>query len=504
MRNNRWLALFAVLLAVLAVGMDVTILSVALPTLAIALHASETTLQWFSSAYTLSLVAMMLPAGFLGDRFGRKRVMIGALVLFGIGSALCAYAPSAAVFTAARVILGIAGAAVAIMALSSMLVLFTEDERPKAVGVWAAFNFIALPVGPILGGWLLSHVWWGWVFLINVPVALIGLLAVLWLVPESRSSAQPSLDLPGIVLSAAGLVAFTYGLITAGQSGWTSSSALLKMAIGVVLLALFVLWEGRLSRTAAASPLIDSELFTSRTFTWGVVLLLLLTMPMIGILFTMPQYFQAILAVDAQGSGLRLLALVLGLIVGAGVSDRLGRRAGMRWTVATGFALLAAGLALGSGMAASSAYLFIGGWMALAGAGMGVALSSLVSGALGEVSTEQGGVASGLMQTLKNLGAPFGAAVLGSILSSAYKAGIVARHLPSTFAPVAKQSVFAGLALAHSLASPAMAQAVEKAFVHGIDLSLVLAAVISVLGALMAIIFLPAKVARKARGATAT
>lgn len=503
MRNNKWVALAAVLLAVLAVGMDVTILSVALPTLATALHASETTLQWFSSAYTLALVAMMLPAGFLGDRYGRKLVMIVALLLFGFGSALCAFAPSAAIFTFARVILGVAGAAVAIMALSSMLVLFAQDERPKAVGAWAAFNFIALPVGPVLGGWLLSHAWWGWVFLINVPVALIGLGAVLWFVPESRSSTRPSIDLNGTLLSAAGLVAFTYGLVTAGQAGWSSGAALPWIAAGLALLICFVLWEGRLSRISGATPLIDRGLLASPAFTWGIILLLLLTIPMIGVLFTMPQYFQAILGVDAQGSGLRLLALVLGLILGAGLSDRINRKAGMRWTSAIGFSVLAVGLALGSGMVLSSSYLHIGLWMALAGIGMGIALASIVSGALGNVSAEQGGVASGLMQTLKNLGAPLGAAVLGSILSSAYKAYMDARHLPAAIAPVAKQSVFAGLAVAKGLHSPALAHYVENAFVHGTDLSLAWAAAISVAGAAMAVVFLRTKPERKADDATA-
>ena len=491
MRKNSWLALSAVLLAVLAVGMDVTILSVALPTLATALHASETTLQWFSSAYTLALVAAMLPAGFLGDRYGRKLVMVVALLLFGGGSALCAFAPSPAVFTAARVVLGVAGAAVAIMALSSLLVLFDERERPKAVGAWAAFNFIALPVGPILGGWLLSHAWWGWVFLINVPVALVGLVAVMFLVPESRSSNPPALDVPGIALSVAGLVAFTYGLISAGQSGSSSASAIFELAAGIVLLFLFARWESRLARTPARTPLVDRGLLTSRTFLWGVLLLLVLTMPMIGVLFTMPQYFQAILAVNAEGSGLRLLALVAGLIVGAGVSGRLERRGGMRVTVATGFLLLAAGLALGATMAPGTGYTVIGLWMALAGAGMGVALTSIVSGALGEVSSERGGMASGILQTLKNLGAPFGAAVFGSVLASRYDAVVAVAHLPAATLGMARQSVFAGMAVARTLHQAGFLQTVQSAFVQGTDASLVVSAAIAVVGAIAAVAFLP-------------
>src|SRR6266581_5034 len=185
--NRRWWALGALTLAVLAVGLDGTVLSVALPTLATTLHASESDLQWFSSGYLLVLAAMMLPAGLLGDRFGRKKVMLIALILFGIGSAACAYAPSAGAFIVARVVLGLAGAGVIVMALSALTVLFTKEERPRAVGIWAAANFLALPLGPILGGWLLTNYWWGWVFLINVPVVVIGMVAASMLLPESRA-----------------------------------------------------------------------------------------------------------------------------------------------------------------------------------------------------------------------------------------------------------------------------------------------------------------------------
>src|SRR5437588_1193345 len=214
--NRRWWALGALTLAVLAVGLDGTVLSVALPTLSSALHASESDLQWFSSGYLLVLAAAMLPAGLLGDRYGRKTVLLGALALFGAGSAACAYAPSVAAFIAARVVLGLAGAGIVVMALSALAVLFSEKERPRAVGVWAAANFLALPIGPILGGWLLSNYWWGWVFLMNVPVAVIGLIAGFALVPESRSAGRRGLDLAGVFSSSLGLVAVTYGLIEAG------------------------------------------------------------------------------------------------------------------------------------------------------------------------------------------------------------------------------------------------------------------------------------------------
>src|SRR5215471_11195991 len=188
---RRWWALAALTLGVLAVGLDVTVLSVALPTLAVALKASESDLQWFSSGYALVLAAVMLPAGVLGDRFGRKRILLGSLVLFGAGSISCAYSVNPGQFIASRVLLGAAGGAIVVMALSVLTVLFSEEERPRAVGIWAAANFIALPAGPIFGGWLLTNFWWGWIFLMNVPVAALGMLAVLALVPESRAEEKP-------------------------------------------------------------------------------------------------------------------------------------------------------------------------------------------------------------------------------------------------------------------------------------------------------------------------
>ncbi len=224
-RAGRWWALAGVALAVVAVGMDLTVLSVALPTLASVLKASESDLQWFSSGYALVLSAAMLPAGLLGDRYGRKKVMLFSLALFAAGSLACASSRAPAQFIAARAVLGLAGAGIIVMAMSALAVLFSEEERPKAVGIWAAANMVSFPIGPILGGWLLSHYWWGWVFLMNVPVAVLGFLAVVALVPESSSEVRPGIDGVGIASSSGGLVAVTYGLVQAGQHGWASAGA---------------------------------------------------------------------------------------------------------------------------------------------------------------------------------------------------------------------------------------------------------------------------------------
>src|SRR5712692_9824158 len=501
MDTRRWWALAAITLGVLAVGLDVTVLSVALPTLAVSLKASESDLQWFSSGYALTLAAGMLPAGVLGDRFGRKRILIGALVLFAAGSVACAFAVNPGQFIAGRLVLGLAGAAIVVMALSVMTVLFTEEERPRAVGIWAAANFLALPIGPILGGWLLTHYWWGWVFLLNVPVALVGLVAAFALVPESRAELRPRLDLVGVVASTAGLVGVTYGLIEAGRNGWTDASALVPMIAGLVVLVGFFLWERRLSLRPGGQPLVDLALFRSAAFTWGVILAATAGLAMIGVLFTMPQFFQGVLGTDAMGSGVRLLPLIAGLVVGAVPADRIARVVGAKITVALGFALLAAGLLLGATTGVGSSGGFIAAWMALVGAGMGLAVATAVSAALSELSQERSGVGSAVMQALQKVGGPFGAAILGSVLISAYQGQLHLAGLPPAVANVVKESLFGGLAVAQQLGSAPLLASVRTAFVQGMDVSLVVAAGIAVAGFVLTLIFLPGRAASKAGGA---
>ena len=490
--NRKWWALAALTLSVLAIGMDATILSVALPTLATTLHASESDLQWFLAGYMLVLAAAMLPAGLLGDRYGRKKVMLGSLTLFAAGSAACAYAPSPSAFIAARAVLGAAGAGVIVMALSALTVLFTEAERPRAVGVWAAANFLAMPIGPLLGGWLLTHSWWGWVFLINVPIALLGLGAGALLVPESRAKVRPGIDTPGILASTAGLTALTYGLIEAGRKGWSTASALVPILAGLLLLAAFWLWEQRLTRRRA-QPLVDARLFQSRSYRWGVLLQPVGVLAMLGALFILPQYFQAVLGANAMGSGIRLLPLILGLVIGAVPADRIAARFGAKLTTASGFALLAAGLALGATTALTSSFGFVALWTAIVGAGMGLAMATAASAALAALPEEHSGIGSAVLQATNKIGGPLGSAILGSALTAAYLAHLPLTGLPTAAAHAVRQSVFAGVAVAQQAGSPTLLHEVQRAFLHGMDLALILSASIALLGIVLALAFLPAR-----------
>ncbi|MGO9292273.1 MAG: MFS transporter [Streptosporangiaceae bacterium] len=495
--TRRWWALGALSLAVLVVGIDGTVLSVALPTLARALHASESDLQWFSSGYFLVLAAAMLPAGLLGDRYGRKKVLLTSLALFGIGSVACAYSTSVAEFLAARVLVGLGGAGLIVMAFSVLTVLFSKAERPKAVGAMSAASFVAFPIGPILGGWLLTSYWWGWVFLINVPVVVVGLAAVAALVPESRASQRPGLDLVGVAASAAGRVALTYGLIQAGQDGWGDAGALALMIAGVALLAGFFGWERRLTRRPGGQPLIDLSLFGSASFTWGVILSVVPILAMLGILFTMPQYSQGVLGTTAMGSGLRLLPLVGGMVAGAVPAARVVRLVGAKVAVTAGFILLAAGLVAGAMTSVSSGGLFVAAWLAVAGLGTGIAMATAMSAALVELSADKSGVGSAVLQAVNKTGGPLGIAILGSVLSVGYLARLHLSGLPPAAAAAVRQSVFGGVAVASKIHSAALLASVLAAFVHGMDLALLVSAGIAVAGVVLTLVFLPASNAPK-------
>jgi DHA2 family multidrug resistance protein-like MFS transporter len=489
--TRRWWALGGLTLAVLAVGLDGTVLSVALPTLSKALRASESDLQWFSSGYLLVLAAVMLPAGLLGDRYGRKKVLLVSVALFGVGSAACAYSTSVGEFIAARVILGVAGAGIIVMALSALTVMFSEEERPKAIGVWAAANFVALPIGPILGGWLLTHYWWGWVFLMNVPVVLIGLLATAMLVPASRAAEPPGLDPVGVVLSIAGLVSLTYGFIEAGENGWSFLGAWALIAAGTAVIVAFFGWERRLNRRPGGQPLLDLGLFRSKSYLWGVILAAVLVLSMMGALFTMPQYFQGVLGTTAIGSGLRLLPLIGGLVLGAVPAAQVVRLVGAKVSAAIGFAVLCAGLTIATATSVSSSGDFVALWMAITGLGMGIAMATTTSAALSELSQERAGVGSAALQALNKVGGPLGSAVLGSVLTAAYLGRLDLSGLPAPAAAIVRQSVFGGVIVARQLGSTALLESVRTAFVHGMDLALAVSAGIALGGVLLSLAFLP-------------
>jgi MFS transporter, DHA2 family, multidrug resistance protein len=500
--SRRWWALVAIAASVLVVGLDLTVLSLALPTLSRELHASTGDLQWFSDAYSLVIAAMVLPAGLLGDRLGRKKVLMVALVLFGASSAFCALATSSGELIAARALLGLGAAAIMPLSLSILPVLFTPEERPKAIAIMASATFISFPIGPLLGGWLLDNFWWGSVFLINVPIVVLALAAVAILMPESRSQQRPRLDLPGVLISGLGLTALTYGFIKAGENGWSDTVSLATIAAGVLVLGGFVAWERRL-RARRAQPLVDLSLFGSAGFTWGTLLTTLVNFALFGILFAMPLYFQDVRGVDALGSGLRLLPMIGGMVVGMVGGSRLqNQRKGpdgqlappavnVKVLVTIGYAVMAVGLGIGTFTHASTGTGFTAAWFAVAGLGLGIAMPAAMNAAIGALTAERSGSGTALITAMRQVGSTIGVAVLGTIINDVYRSHLHLAGVPAAAASAIRSSVGVGVAAAHAAHSALLLGSVRDAYVHGMGVMLWVCAGIALGCALLALAFLP-------------
>jgi DHA2 family multidrug resistance protein-like MFS transporter len=514
---RRWWALGALSMSVLVVALDLFVLTLALPTLSADLHASSGDLQWFVVSYSLVLAAALLPAGLLADRIGRKKILIGALALFGLSSLACAYSTSSGELIAARAVLGLAAAVILPISLAVLPVMFTAEERPKAIAIVGGSTFLGYPIGPILGGWLLDHFWWGSVFLINVPVVLIAIVAVVTLMPESSGGSAFSLDITGILVSSAGLVLVTYGIIRAGNYGWSNAAAIASMAAGVVVLAAFVAWERLATRRHASGqsrgvartlPLVDLQLFGSAGFTWGTVLATLVSFALFGLVFAMPQYFLNVRGLDSLGAGVRMLPMIGGLAVGLAIGQRLQtprKRADApegslptlpplvspKALVTAGFTIMAAALAVGAGTTIASGTGFAATWFSVTGLGLGLAMPTALNVALGALSSERSGSGSALITAMRQVGGTVGVAVLGTVLATAYQSRLHLTGLPPRAAAAVRNSVAGGVATAKSTKSAQLLDLVRGAYVHGLDTMLWVCAAIAIVSAVLGLLFLP-------------
>lgn len=484
---RRFGVLIALCLAVLVLGLDTTVLNVALPTLAGDLEASTSQLQWMANSYNLVLAALLLPAGLLGDRYGRRKIIAIALTLFGAASLACGLSDSAGALIASRAFLGIGAAMIVPVALSLITVLFrAEVDRKKAIGFFVVANSIGMPLGPIVGGLLLDHAGWQWIFLMNVPIALIAALAVTLLVPETRSSRRPAIDWLGIVLSSTGLAAMVYGVTKAGESSWTSGVTVTFLGLAVVLLAAFLFWQRRNSE-----PLIELRLFGERVFTGGAVLLTVVVFAIFGLLFTMPQYFQGINGSDALHTGLKLLPFIGGMTVGAKLAEPVEAKAGTRLVVMTGFVVMAVGFVLGALTELSTGYLYTAIWFVVVGFGLGCSMPQAMNAALGVLDPERAGTGSGLLQAFRQVGGTVGVAVLGTVLNSVYRSNVDTTGLPAQAADAVQKGLSGGLTIAAKTGSPGLFDDVRDAFMTSLNTTMWVSAAIAVGGAILAAVLMP-------------
>lgn len=486
--NRRWWALGALGLGVLTLGFDITIMNVALPTIASSLSVGTDGLQWMVNAYVLVLAGFMLTAGALGDRYGRKRLIVAGLALLGLASAAAAWASTATLVIVARAVMGVGAAIIIPTAFAVLAVLFAPAERAKAVAVMMMGLGVGIPLGPIIGGLLLDHFWWGSIFLVNVPIAVIGILAIAILLPESADPAPPRPDLLGALLSIAGLVSLVYGLIEAPSRGWSDPLVLGTVLLGAALLVIFRWWESHTSH-----PMIDLRLFGRAQFLWGSVAGVLVTFGLLGLLFVVPQYLQLVAGNDALGTGLRLLPLIAGLIIGAPAGERLAARTRYRVPVALGLLLLAIGLGLGATTETDTGYGVVAGWLGLAGLGTGLALSPAMDAVLGALPTEQSGSGTAISMTLRQTGGALGVALLGSILAQGYTQRLPTDGLLPQQAETARDSIAGALNVAAQLGDSMLAGDARAAYLHGMTLVLLTAAVIALISAAIIAAVMPGK-----------
>ncbi|MFF7448727.1 MULTISPECIES: DHA2 family efflux MFS transporter permease subunit [unclassified Streptomyces] len=483
---RRWWALAALVASMLTLGFDTTILNVALPTMAAELGATTGEQQWMADAYVVVFAALMLPAGLLGDRFGRRRMLITGLVVFLAGSLVGALAGDVNAVIAARAGMGVGAALITPLALSVLPTLFTRDEQPKATAIVSAASALGLPLGPIIGGWLLNHFWWGSVFLVNVPMAAIGILACVFLLPETRDPASPKVDALATALTATGLGALVYAIIEAPTRGWSDALVLTTLAASVALMAALVLRERRAER-----PMLDMTLLTHRGFLFNTIAATLVMFVLSGLLFVLPPYLQAVLGHDALGTGVRLLPMMAGILVASRTAPQAAARFGGRATVSAGLVVLAFAAFLGSRTTVDSGYGFTALWLTVTGLGFGFSLMPAMRNALGALPRDRAGSGSGLLMTLRQVGGAIGIALLGSLLSSTFRDRLDVTGLPARAADTAGESVVAAHLVAEKAGSAHLLASADSAYVHGMGVVMLVCGVAALATALLAAAFLP-------------
>ncbi|MFJ6465925.1 MFS transporter [Streptomyces sp. NPDC091387] len=479
--NRRWWALGALVASTLVLGFDMTILNVALPTMAGDLGATTGQQQWMADAYVVVFAALMLPAGLLGDGFGRRRMLITGLGVFLVGSVVGTFATDVPTVIAARCVMGVGGALVMPLAMAVLPSLFGEPkDRMKAIGIVSAASALGMPLGPILGGWLLDHFWWGSVFVVNVPMVGIGITACVFLLPETRDPAAPRVDPVSTVLTATGLGALIYAVIEAPGRGWGDPLILAVLAAGVVLIGALVLRERKATR-----PMLDMDLLRQRTFLLSTLAATLVMFVLAGLMFILPGYLQAVLGNDAFGTGVRMLPMMGGLILATRAGGPVNARFGARATMSAGLVVLAFAALLGSRTTVDSGYGFTALWLSVAGVGFGFAVVPAMNAALGALPPDRAGSGSGLLMTVRQTGSALGIALLGSLLAGAYSGRLDTAGVPAAAADTAGDSVVAAHAVAARLGVQRLADSADAAYLHGMSLVMLVIGATALVSALL-------------------
>jgi EmrB/QacA subfamily drug resistance transporter len=495
--QRRWLTLTVLCLSLFVIVVDNTIVNVALPTLVRDLGTTTSQLQWVVDSYTLVFAGLLLVAGSLGDRFGRKGALNVGLVIFAVASATAAFSGSVGALIASRAVMGVGAALIMPATLSILTNVFTDvRERAIAIALWSAVAGIAVALGPVTGGFLLEHFWWGSVFIVNVPIVILAIVAGRAFVPTSKDPTTPRIDFVGAALSVVGLSTLVWSIIEAPEQGWTSNLVLGGFATAAVVLLAFGWWELRTNE-----PMLDLRLFSNPRFSAASASITLIAFALFGFIFMATQYLQFILGYSALSAGVHTLPFAAAVMVTAPMSSKLVDRFGTKRVVAFGLLSFSAGMLVAAGTSMGSGYGRVVLTMLLLGGGMGLAQAPATESIMGALPREKAGVGSAVNDTTRELGGALGVAIIGSILSSLYDGRITDRvggRLPEPALDAAKDSVGGALAVAQQVGGEpgnALAAAAREAFVHGMTRASLVTAAFAFVGALVALRWLPARAA---------
>jgi EmrB/QacA subfamily drug resistance transporter len=492
--------LAVVCVSALIINVDNTILNVALPTLVRQLHASSSELQWIVDSYAMVFAGLLLVGGSLADRFGRKRFFLFGLTVFAGASTGAGFSGSVSLLIAWRAVMGI-GAALTIPASLSIIndVFRDPTERAHAIGAWAGTIGLGIAIGPIAGGLLLARFWWGSVFLVNVPIAVVGFVAALMVVPDSKNPVAEQPDHAGGLLSIAGLGLLLWAIIEAPTEGWASGEVIGVGMASLAVLGTFVAWEAR-----SRHPMLRLELFSDRRFSIAAAGESFGTFGLLGALFVQTQFLQFDLGYSPLQAGLRILPIAVVLVVSAPLSPVLARFVGMKFTVAAGLAAIAGGMWQVSAVSsASTTYGAVVPGMLLIGLGAGLLLPTATNSVVGSVPQGDSGIGSASNAVALQVGGALGVAVFGSVLSTRYQdrmtSALAGRHVPTAAVQIILGSLGGALAVADRAGGATGAlleRAARAAFMSGNKVALAVGGIVALAGALLVLAGLPSRLSR--------
>jgi len=411
--NRKWMTLAAVSFGLFMIMLDNTVVNVALPSIQRDLDADLSELQWIVTGYALTFASLMLVGGKVADAYGRRRIFVLGIVVFTIASLLCGLAASSEMLIGARVLQGAGAALMNPATLSIIAATFPPRQRGTAIGIWAGVSALALAIGPLVGGLITEHISWHWIFFVNVPVGVLGIVASYAFIDESRDETHASLDLPGLATSAVGLFALTYGLIEANTYGWTSGRIVGAFAVAVISLVSFVVIERR--RREAMLPL---DLFRSGTYTGANLVTLLVALAMFGVFFFVSLYMQNILGYSAVETGAAFLPLTILIILVAPVAGRSSDRFGSRGLMTTGMVLIALQLVMFSRLSADASFWNLLPAFLVGGVGMALTMTPSAAAATRSVPVDKAGVGAAVLNSARQVGGTMGIAIMGAIMAA--------------------------------------------------------------------------------------